>query len=229
MNRALLPPGWPMESDWTEVLDRVLASPDFFELFQFINKERLSQTIYPTEENVFNAFRLTPYARTKVVILGQDPYHGEGQANGLSFSVEKFKKIPPSLQNIFKELFDDLRITSPQNGDLQNWAHQGVLMLNNSLTVEKGMPGSHQGKGWEKFTDSVLKVINKKRNNVVFILWGRKAQEKCNFIDKNNHLLLESAHPSPFSAHNGFFGSKPFSKTNTYLKQKNIEPIDWQL
>jgi len=143
--------------------------------------------------------------------------------------VEKFKKIPPSLQNIFKELFDDLRITSPQNGDLQNWAHQGVLMLNNSLTVEKGMPGSHQGKGWENFTDSVLKVINEKRNNVVFILWGRKAQEKCNFIDKNNHLLLESAHPSPFSAHNGFFGSKPFSKTNNYLKQKNIEPINWQL
>ena len=143
--------------------------------------------------------------------------------------MEKFKKIPPSLQNIFKELFDDLRITSPQNGDLQNWANQGVLMLNNCLTVEKGMPGSHQGKGWEKFTDSVLKVINEKKNNVVFILWGRKAQEKCKFIYKNNHLLLESAHPSPFSAHNGFFGSKPFSKTNNYLKQKNIEPIDWQL
>ena len=219
-----------IHESWKIELNKEFTAPYMSDLRSFLKEQiLLGKKIYPPMSKIFNAFNLTPLNKVKVVIVGQDPYHGEGQANGLSFSVEQFKKIPPSLQNIFKELFDDLRITSPQNGDLQNWAHQGVLMLNNSLTVEKGMPGSHQGKGWEKFTDSVLKVINEKRNNVAFILWGRKAQEKCNFIDKNTHLLLESAHPSPFSANNGFFGSKPFSKTNNYLMQKNIEPIDWQL
>ena len=219
-----------IHESWKIELNEEFTAQYMLDLRSFLKQQiLLGKKIYPPMNKIFIAFNLTPLNKVKVVIVGQDPYHGEGQANGLSFSVEKFKKIPPSLQNIFKELFDDLRITSPQNGDLQNWAHQGVLMLNTSLTVEKGMPGSHQGKGWEKFTDSVLRVINKKRYNVVFILWGKKAQEKCNFIDKNNHLLLESAHPSPFSAHNGFFGSKPFSKTNNYLKQKNIEPIDWQL
>ena len=204
-----------IHESWKIELNEEFTAQYMLDLRSFLKQQiLLGKKIYPPMNKIFNAFNLTPLNKVKVVIVGQDPYHGEGQANGLSFSVEKFKKIPPSLQNIFKELFDDLRITSPQNGDLQNWAHQGVLMLNNSLTVEKGMPGSHHGKG---------------RNNVVFILWGRKAQEKCNFINKNTHLLLESAHPSPFSAHNGFFGSKPFSKTNNYLKQKNIEPIDWQL
>ena len=219
-----------IHESWKIELNKEFTAPYMSDLRSFLKQQiLLGKKIYPPMSKIFNAFNLTPLNKVKVVIVGQDPYHGEGQANGLSFSVEQFKKIPPSLQNIFKELFDDLRITSPQNGDLQNWAHQGVLMLNNSLTVEQGMPGSHQGKGWEKFTDSVLKVINEKRNNVVFILWGRKAQEKCNFIDENTHLLLKSAHPSPFSANNGFFGSKPFSKTNNYLMQKNIEPIDWQL
>ena len=219
-----------LEPSWKIRLEDEFAADYMQRLGQFLRAEKASgKKIYPQGREIFRAFSLTPFDLVKVVILGQDPYHGPGQAHGLSFSVRPGIAKPPSLQNIFKELFDDLRITSPQNGDLQNWAHQGVLMLNNSLTVEKGMPGSHQGKGWENFTDTVLKVINEKRNNVVFILWGRKAQEKCNFIDKNNHLLLESAHPSPFSAHNGFFGSKPFSKTNNYLKQKNIEPIDWQL
>jgi len=219
-----------IHESWKNELNSEFTAPYMSDLRSFLKQQiLLGKKIYPPMSKIFNAFNLTPLDKVKVVIVGQDPYHGEGQANGLSFSVEKFKKIPPSLQNIFKELYDDLRITSPQNGDLQNWAHQGVLMLNNSLTVEKGKPGSHQDKGWEIFTNSVLKVINEKRNNVVFILWGRKAQEKCRFINKNTHLLLESAHPSPFSANNGFFGSKPFSKTNNYLMQKNIEPIDWQL
>ena len=180
-------------------------------------------------DQIFNAFNLTPLTNVKVVIVGQDPYHGKGQANGLSFSVEDFIKIPPSLQNIYKELFTDLRLTSPQSGNLRNWAKQGVLLLNSSLTVEKGLPGSHQGKGWEVFTSEVLKIINIKKNNIVFILWGKKAQEKGEFLDRNRHLVIESTHPSPFSAHNGFFGSKPFSKTNDFLSKKKIKPIDWQL
>ena len=162
-----------IHESWKIELNKEFTAPYMSDLRSFLKQQiLLGKKIYPPMSKIFNAFNLTPLNKVKVVIVGQDPYHGEGQANGLSFSVEKLKKIPPSLQNIFKELFDDLRITSPQNGDLQNWAHQGVLMLNNSLTVEQGMPGSHQGKGWEKFTDSVLKIINEKRNNVVFILWG---------------------------------------------------------
>ena len=180
-------------------------------------------------KKVFNAFNLTPLTNVKVVLVGQDPYHGEGQANGLSFSVEKNIKIPPSLQNIFKELFTDLRLTSPQNGNLENWAKQGVLLLNSCLTVQKASPGSHQGRGWEKFTDKVLKIVNDNKKNIVFILWGRKAQEKGHFLDDDRHLIIKSPHPSPFSVHTGFFGSKPFSRSNNYLLEKNIEPIDWQL
>ena len=159
---------------------------------------------------VFNAFNYTSLTDVKVVIVGQDPYHGDGQANGLSFSVEEGIKIPPSLKNIYKELFYDLRLTAPENGNLESWARQGILLINSSLTVEKGVPGSHQGKGWEKFTDEVLSIINRKKKNIVFILWGKKAQEKGHFLDRDNHLVIESTHPSPFSAHNGFFGSKPF-------------------
>ena len=175
MNRALLPPGWPTESDWTEVLDTALASPDFFELFQFIKKERLSQTIYPTEENVFNAFRLTPYARTKVVILGQDPYHGPNQAHGLSFSVEEGNALPPSLRNIFKELSADLDIPMPVTGNLTPWAQQGVFLLNTVLTVRKSEANSHRKKGWELFTDEVIQKLDVRPDPLVFVLWGKLA------------------------------------------------------
>ncbi len=164
-----------------------------------------------------------------MVILGQDPYHGRGQAHGLSFSVKEGIQPPPSLENIFKELKTDLDIKRPNTGNLEKWARQGVLLLNSSLTVERSKPASHQGKGWETFTDKVLETLNKEKADIVYILWGRKAQEKGQFLDKQNNLIIESAHPSPFSANNGFFGSKPFSKTNNYLSEKNITLIDWDL
>ena len=219
-----------IHESWKNELLNEFNSQYMSELRVFL-KEQISngKQIFPPMDQIFNAFNLTPLTNVKVVIVGQDPYHGKGQANGLSFSVEDFIKIPPSLQNIYKELFTDLRLTSPQSGNLRNWAKQGVLLLNSSLTVEKGLPGSHQGKGWEVFTSEVLKIINIKKNNIVFVLWGKKAQEKGEFIDRKRHLVIESTHPSPFSAHNGFFGSKPFSKTNKYLNEKNIKPIDWQL
>ena len=219
-----------IEKSWKIELDEFFDSSNMVNLRRFLKEQiNIGKKIYPPMSKVFNAFNLTPLSNTKVVIVGQDPYHGEGQANGLSFSVKEGVKIPPSLQNIYKELFTDLRITSPQNGDLELWANQGILMINSCLTVEKGMPGSHQGKGWEKFTDKVLSIINNRKTNVVFILWGKKAQEKGKFLDHKKHLILESAHPSPFSAYNGFFGSKPFSKTNEYLKKNNTQPINWQL
>ncbi len=229
MNRALLPPGWPMESDWTEVLDRVLASPDFFELFQFINKERLSQTIYPTEENVFNAFRLTPYARTKVVILGQDPYHGPNQAHGLSFSVEEGNALPPSLRNIFKELSADLDIPIPVTGNLTPWAQQGVFLLNTVLTVRKSEANSHRKKGWERFTDEVIQKLDEHSDPLVFVLWGKPAEKKSKLINQEKHFVLSAPHPSPLSAYRGFFGSQPFSKINLELTQRGIKTIDWRI
>jgi uracil-DNA glycosylase len=219
-----------IEKSWKIELDEFFYSSNMVNLRRFLKEQiNIGKKIYPPMSKVFNAFNLTPLSNTKVVIVGQDPYHGEGQANGLSFSVKEGIKIPPSLQNIYKELFTDLRITSPQSGNLEEWAHRGVLLINSSLTVEKGKPGSHQGKGWEKFTDEVLSIINRKKNNIVFILWGKKAQEKGKFLSRERHLIIESAHPSPFSAHNGFFSSKPFSKTNDYLNNNNIEPINWQL
>ena len=219
-----------IDESWKIELIDEFNSSYMSELRLFLKEQlQMKKKIFPPMHKVFDAFNLTPLDKVKVVIVGQDPYHGEGQANGLSFSVGEFMKIPPSLQNIFKELFTDLRLTSPQNGNLEYWAKQGVLMLNSSLTVEKGLPGSHQGKGWEKFTNEVLKIINEKKENIVFILWGKKAQEKGSFLDRKRHLVIESVHPSPFSVHNGFFGSKPFSKTNQYLKNNNIQPIDWQL
>ena len=219
-----------IDNSWKIELEDEFNSSYMSELRSFL-KEQLSRgkIIFPPMNKIFNAFNLTPFQNVKVVIVGQDPYHGYGQANGLSFSVEDFVKIPPSLRNIYKELYTDLRITSPENGNLKNWAKQGVLLLNSCLTVEKGLPGSHQDKGWETFTSKVLKVINIKKNNVVFILWGKKAQEKGKFLDKNRHLVIQSNHPSPFSAHRGFFGSKPFSITNNYLNINKIKPINWQL
>ena len=219
-----------IDESWKIELIDEFNSTYMSELRVFLKKQLLlKKKIYPPMNKIFNAFNLTPLDKVKVVIVGQDPYHGEGQANGLSFSVEEFMKIPPSLQNIFRELFTDLRLTSPQNGNLEYWAKQGVLMLNSSLTVEKGMPGSHQGKGWEKFTNKVLKIINEKKHNIVFILWGKKAQEKGDFLDRDRHLVIESVHPSPFSVHNGFFGSKPFSKINRYLNANDLPPINWNL
>ena len=219
-----------IHESWKRELNDEFSSMYMENLRTFLKQElKLEKKIFPPMNKVFNAFNLTPFTNVKIVLVGQDPYHGNGQANGLSFSVEENIKIPPSLQNIFKELFTDLRLTSPQNGSLEKWAKQGVLLLNNCLTVEKGHPGSHQGKGWEKFTDKVLQTVNDKKKHIVFILWGRKAQEKGNFLDKNRHLVIESSHPSPFSAHTGFFGSKPFSRANKYLLEKRIEPIDWQL
>ena len=219
-----------IHESWNAELGNEFSSEYMASLRAFLKKEiQIGKKIFPPMNKIFNAFNLTPFTNIKIVLVGQDPYHGENQANGLSFSVEENIKVPPSLQNIFRELFTDLRLTSPQNGNLEKWAKQGVLLLNSSLTVEKGLPGSHQGKGWEKFTDEVLKIINNKKQNIVFILWGKKAQEKGHFLDMQRHLILKSPHPSPFSAHSGFFGSKPFSKANDYLIEKGIEPINWQL
>lgn len=218
-----------VNNEWLSIFKNEINKKYFKFIIEELENCAEENILCPSPKNIFKAFKKTSFSNLKVVIVGQDPYHGKGQANGLSFSVEDFIKIPPSLQNIYKELFTDLRLTSPQSGNLRNWAKQGVLLLNSSLTVEKGLPGSHQDKGWEVFTSEVLKIINIKKNNIVFVLWGKKAQEKGEFIDRKRHLVIESTHPSPFSAHNGFFGSKPFSKTNNYLSEKKIKPIDWQL
>jgi uracil-DNA glycosylase len=184
---------------------------------------------YPSKKDIFKALELTPFDKVKVVILGQDPYHGKDEANGLAFSVNRDIKIPPSLKNIYKELNSDLGIPIPNHGDLTNWSKQGVLLLNSILTVEPDKPASHRKIGWEEYTDSIIKEINDKKENIVFILWGKYAQEKGKYIDRDRHMVIESPHPSPFSARKGFFGSKPFSKCNTYLKGKGIEEIDWRL
>ncbi len=216
-----------MEPSWALLLASEFAKPYFQRLSDAIRQSYLTETVYPLPAHVFRAFDLCPLDRVKVVILGQDPYHGKGQAHGLSFSVEKGMRIPPSLQNILKELKSDLGIDSPPHGDLSEWAEQGVLLLNATLTVEAGKPGSHQGKGWEEFTDAVIRTLADTRKHLVFILWGKYAQQKEVLIDTAKHLVLKSAHPSPYSASAGFFGSKPFSKTNAYLEERGIEPIRW--
>ena len=198
-------------------------------MINFINQEYQQKTIYPPKSEIFNAFRYTKYEDLKVVIFGQDPYHGEHEAQGLSFSVNNSIKRPPSLQNIFKELESDLSITISDNNSLVPWAQQGVLLLNSVLTVIKDSPASHQKKGWETFTDNVIEIINKKTTPVVFILWGNYARSKKKLITNNIHYIIESPHPSPFSAYNGFFGSKPFSKTNEFLIKNNMEPINWKI
>ena len=214
-------------NDWDDVLKDDFSGENYAQIREFLKSEYSAHTIYPSMYDIFNAFKLTPFSKVKVVILGQDPYHGEGQAMGLSFSVPKNKELPPSLKNIYKELKDDLGVNPPDSGDLTAWAKQGVLLLNTVLTVRAGMANSHAGKGWEILTDDVIKKISGGRKNVVFILWGNNARSKKSLIDKSKHLILESAHPSPLSAYNGFFNSKPFSKTNTYLSARGIEPIDW--
>ena len=219
-----------LESSWLKVLKDEFEKPYMKNLSIFLNNEKKNnKIIYPPGSKIFNALNLTPFTSVKVIILGQDPYHGQNQANGLSFSVEIGNKIPPSLQNIFKELNSDLNILPSQHGDLSNWAKQGVLLLNTILTVEASKPSSHSNKGWEIFTDKILHSLSSLKDNLVFILWGKKAQEKISLIDESKHKILKSPHPSPYSANNGFFGSQPFSKTNFFLESKNIDKINWKL
>jgi len=216
-----------IESSWKKELDDVFNSSEWDNLSVFVKKEYKTTKVYPDPKNIFNAFDLCPFTETKVVILGQDPYHGVGQAHGLSFSVPDGVRIPPSLANIYKEIEADLGVTIPKTGNLEHWAKQGVLLLNATLTVRAGQPGSHQGKGWEEFTDEVIRRLSKEKEHLVFMLWGNYAKAKKGVIDTQKHCVLEAAHPSPYSAHSGFFGCKHFSKANEYLESINIEPIQW--
>jgi len=214
---------------WDELLKEEYKKDYFIKLQKFIIEEYKNKTIYPKMSEIFNAFYKTSYENVKVVILGQDPYHGENEAEGLSFSVKVGIQKPPSLINIFSELKDDLGIDPPNHGSLVSWAMQGVLLLNSTLTVVKDNARSHYGKGWEIFTDEVIKIINKKETPVVFILWGSDARSKKSLITNKKHLIIESAHPSPLSAYRGFFGSHPFSKTNNFLEKNGIKPINWKI
>jgi len=218
-----------VKTDWNPVLRAEFDKPYWKELQQFVADERARTTVFPPADQVFAALHLTPYASTRVVLLGQDPYHGARQAHGLCFSVQDGVQLPPSLVNIYTELRNDLGIETPNHGNLESWARQGVLLLNTSLTVRSGAASSHQGKGWEIFTDEVLKAVNAKQHLVVFILWGAHARKKKALIDLSRHTVIESAHPSPLSAHNGFFGSKPFSRANAALIEAGREPVDWTL
>lgn len=214
---------------WDEELKEEYKKEYFTELMNFVKEEYKNKIIYPKQNEVFNAFRYTDFDNVKVVILGQDPYHGLNQAEGLSFSVSDDVLKPPSLKNIFKELESDLGIPFPKHNSLKPWTKQGVLLLNAVLTVEEHKPASHKGKGWEIFTDDVIEILNKREKPIVFILWGAFARSKKNLITNKQHYIIESAHPSPFSARNGFFGSKPFSKTNKFLREKGLEEIDWRV
>lgn len=219
-----------LEPSWKAVLADEFHQDYMQRIRSFLlHEKRAGKVIYPPGELIFNALNSTPFDQVKAVILGQDPYHGPGQAHGLCFSVQAGVEPPPSLQNIFKELGSDLGIPRPSHGDLSSWAKQGVLLLNAVLTVERGKPASHQGKGWEHFTDRIVEILNTQRNGLVFMLWGSYAQRKGQIIDKERHLVLQSAHPSPLSAHRGFFGNRHFSKANTYLESRGVEPIDWHL
>ncbi len=220
-----------MEPSWLKVLENEFQQPYMNALKAFLVKEQQNHhLVYPQRKNIFNAFQHTPFDQLKVVILGQDPYHGEGQANGLSFSVQKGEKVPPSLRNIYKELNSDVEHFSiPHHGSLTSWADQGVLLLNATLTVRAKEPGSHQGKGWEIFTDKVITEISARKNGVIFLLWGKYAQQKSTLIDESRHTIFKAPHPSPFSAHQGFLGCRHFSKTNEKLIAQDILPIDWQI
>jgi len=217
-----------IDPSWKKRLAQEFEKPYFKELADFVKKEYKDETVYPPPKFIFRAFELCPFDKVKVVILGQDPYHGKGQANGLSFAVSDGIVIPPSLQNIFKEIESDFgKPLEHRTGDLSRWAEQGVLLLNATLTVRAKLAGSHQGKGWEQFTDAAIQALSHEREHLVFILWGNYARQKGARIDRSKHLVIESAHPSPFSANNGFFGSKPFSRANAYLAEHGEEPIDW--
>jgi len=214
---------------WKAALEDEFKKPYFLDLKRFLIDEKRQYAVYPSGNNIFNAFNTTPLDKVKVVIIGQDPYHGVGQAHGLAFSVKDGGKFPPSLMNIFKEYVDDLDLPFPDSGDLTKWAKEGVLLLNTVLTVRANMAHSHKDHGWELFTDAVIKMISKKRENIVFILWGRPAQSKASLIDEHHHLVLRAPHPSPLSAYRGFFGSKPFTLVNEYLNRYSVAPIDWKL
>ncbi len=218
-----------INNDWDDLLKEEFSKDYFIQLETFLEEEYATQTIYPPKEDVFNALAYTPYQNARVVILGQDPYHGKGQAHGLCFSVKKGITPPPSLKNMYKELQSDLGCTIPEHGELTKWAKQGVLMLNTVLSVREGKPNSHAKKGWETFTDQIIGKMNEKNTPVVFLLWGRHAQQKAELITNPQHLILMCAHPSPFSARNGFFGCQHFSKTNAFLTEHQLKPIDWQI
>ncbi len=216
-------------NDWQNLLEEEFEKDYYIKLRKILIEEYRNYTVYPDMYSIFNALHYTAYKDVKVVILGQDPYHGENQAHGLSFSVKKGVPIPPSLMNIYKELKSDLGYEIPNHGNLEKWAREGVLLLNTVLTVRKGQPNSHKGLGWEIFTDRVIQIINDKQTPVVFLLWGNNAISKQSLITNKNHLIIKSPHPSPFSAARGFFGSRPFSKTNDFLMKNGLEPIDWEI
>lgn len=218
-----------INNDWLDAIGDEFKKPYYAELYKFVKSEYTHSVIYPDANDIFNAFHLTPLSKVKVVILGQDPYHNVGQAHGLCFSVKPNVDIPPSLVNIYKELHDDLGCYIPNNGFLEKWARQGVLLLNTVLTVRAHQANSHQGKGWEQFTDAVIQAVNAQDQPIVFLLWGRPAQMKKKMLNNPKHLILEAPHPSPLSAYRGFFGSRPFSKTNNFLIKNGLEPIDWQI
>ncbi|HLS65871.1 MAG TPA: uracil-DNA glycosylase [Pseudogracilibacillus sp.] len=218
-----------LKNDWAPLLQAEFNKDYYIQLRQFLMEEYKTKTIYPSMYDIFNALHYTPYENVKVVILGQDPYHGPNQAHGLSFSVQRGVKKPPSLVNIFKELAADLNVPTPTHGNLESWAKQGVLLLNNVLTVQRGQAHSHRKKGWEQFTDKVITTLNEKDHPIVYLLWGRAAQQKEILIDKTKHYILRAAHPSPLSAYNGFFGCRHFSEANDILQQHGLEPIDWRI
>lgn len=216
-------------TDWNSLLRREFDRPYWAELQDFVRHERERHVVFPPHDEVFAALHLTSFAATRVVILGQDPYHGSGQAHGLCFSVRRGVPIPPSLRNMHKELQQDLGCPTPSHGNLEHWARQGVLLLNTTLTVREGEAASHQGRGWETFTDEVISAVDAKSSRVVFLLWGAASRKKKSLIDTDRHTVIESAHPSPLSAHNGFFGSRPFSRANQALRESGQEPIDWAI
>jgi uracil-DNA glycosylase len=218
-----------LNNDWAEHLEEEFEKPYYLKLREFLVHEYKTKTIHPDMDQIFNALHLTPFGQVRAVILGQDPYHGPGQAHGLSFSVKPGVPKPPSLQNIFKELKDDLGYEIPNHGCLTAWAERGVLLLNAVMTVREGQPNSHKGRGWETFTDQVIRSLNDKETPVVFILWGSHAQHKTKLLDTRKHPVIRSPHPSPLSAHRGFFGSRPFSKTNDFLRKNGQSEIDWQI
>ncbi len=217
------------ENSWKERLEEEFKKEYYQRLILFLREEDAAHTVYPPKEKRFNAYNTTPFEKVKAVIIGQDPYHGAGQAHGLAFSVQEGVPHPPSLQNIFKELHDDIGCTVPKNGTLTHWAEEGVFLLNTVLTVRASEAHSHKGEGWERFTDATIRLISEQKEHVVFLLWGKSAQQKAALIDESRHLILRAPHPSPLSSYRGFFGSKPFSKTNEYLRANGISPIDWTL